>query len=256
MKEKIYILDDIGIGILDVYSQEDLEKCYNSIPDEFRPDVLVASATNNKMVNENYRKYGDVPFATLRNWLISQFRLKGYKYYFLINSNQIVEDPKIFFKTIQLAETFGTWFIVGNGNNATELEDEDSGLTLNVSPDLNTDFVFTFSGIIKNNGYFDERYFNTKNLDVLDYIIRLRTKGVYPPNHFNPTVGKGIKTSKSFLEKINFKDMPDRDRSVGLSYGYFMHQHKYIPTQNDPPAVSQEELLKSLDTIQQRYAKK
>lgn len=256
MKEKIYIHDDIGIGILDVYSQQDLENCYNSIPEEFRKDVLVASATNNKMINDNYRKYSEVSFATLRNWLISQFRLKGCKYYFLLNSNQIVEDPKIFFKTIQLAETFGTWFIVGNGNNALELEDEDSGLTLHVSSDLNTDFIFTFSGVVKNNGYFDERFFNTKNLDVLDYIIRLRTKGVYPPNHFNPTVGKGIKTVKTFLEKIKFKDIPDQDRSVGLSYGYFMHQHKYIPTQNDPPAVTQEELLKSLETMQNTYAKK
>ena len=103
---------------------------------------------------------------------------------------------------------------------------------------------------------FDERFFNTKNLDVLDYIIRLRAKGVYPPNHFNPTVGKGVKTAKTFLEKINFKDIPDRDKSVGISYGYFMHLHKYIPTQNDPPAVTQEELLKSLDLIQQKYAKK
>ena len=256
MKDKIYINDEIGIGILDVYSQEDLQNCYNSIPDEFKSEVLVASATTNKMINDNYRKYGEVSFATLRNWLISQFRLKGCKYYFLLNSNQIIEDSKIFFKTIQLAEAFGTWFIVGNGKNALELEDEDSGLTLNVSADLNTDFIFTFSGIVKNNGYFDERFFNTKNLDVLDYIIRLRTKGVYPPNHYNPTVGSGIKTAKTFLEKIKFKDIPDQDRSVGLSYGYFMHQHKYIPTQNDPPTVSQDELLKSLDTMQKMYAKK
>ena len=256
MKDKIYIYDDIGIGILDVYSQTDLENCYNSIPEDLKSQVLVASSTNNKMVNEEYRKYGEVPFATLRNWLISQFRLKGYKYYFLLNSNQLIEDPKVFFNTIHLAETFGTWFIVGNGKNALELEDEESGLTLNVSADLNTDFIFTFSGIVKNNGYFDERFFNTKNLDVLDYIIRLRTKGVYPPNHYNPTVGSGIKTAKTFLEKIKFKDIPDQDRSVGLSYGYFMHQHKYIPTQNDPPAATQEELLKSLETIQKTYAKR
>lgn len=247
---------EIGIGILDVYEQTDLQNCYNSIPEDLKANVLVASATNNTMVNENYKKYGEVSFATLRNWLISQFRIKGYKYYFLLNSNQIIKNPNLFTDTIKLAEVFGTWFITGAGDENIELEDDASGITMYVSPKLNTDFIFTFSGIVKNNGFFDERFFNTKDLDVLDYIIKLRTKGVYPPVNFNPTVGKGISSSRSKIQKIKYKDIPDQDYSVGVSYGFFMHIHKYIPTQNDPKPAEQEELLKVMDTIQKNYAKK
>jgi hypothetical protein len=245
----------IGIGIIDAYEQEDLEVCYTSIPDDLKPNTIVVSATNNKMVNENYRKYGDVSFAVLRNWLISQFRIKNYKYYFILHSNQIVHDPEIFRKTIQLAEIFGTWMILGDGKNSLPLEDEGTGATLYASPELNSEFMFIFSGIVKNNGYFDERYFNTKDLDVLDYIIKLRKKGVYLPEHYNPTIGDGIKKSYNAIKKIGHKDFPDKHQSVSLSYGYFIYKHKYIPGQNDPAGVTQEQMLKELQDIQKKYAK-
>jgi len=248
--------NEIGIGILDVYDQEDLESCYNSIPEELKQNVLVASCSNNKMVNENYRKYNDVPFATLRNWLTTQFRIQEKKYFFLINSNQTITDVNLFENIIKLAEVFGTWMMTGPGSNNVELEDDTAGVTLNLSPELNTDFIFLLSGIVKNNGLFDERYFNSKDLDVLDYIIKLRTKGVYPPAHFNPTIGSGVKKTNTVIKKTGFKDIPDQHRSVGLSYGYFMHLHRYIPTQNDPVGVTQEQLLQSVDTIQKTYAKK
>jgi len=248
--------EEIGIGILDVYEQDDLEHCYASIPEALKPNLLVASATNNKMVNDNYRKYGEVSFATLRNWLISQFRIKGYKYFFLLGSNQVVEDSEIFQKAIKLGETFGTWFILGSGSNSIDLEDDNENITLSVSPEINSDFMFMLSGVVKNNGFFDERFFNSKDLDVLDYIIKLRNKGIYPPAHFNPTIGKGLKKTNNKIQKIGFKDLPDPHRSVGLSYGYFLHLHKYIPSQNDPVGSTKEQLLESLSKIQETYAKK
>jgi len=262
---------EIAIGILDVYDQEDLENCYSSIPDQYKNNVFIVSATKNKKpkgfqehpvldldgnVTEKYRQYGDVPFATLRNWLISQFRINDYKYYFLLNSNQTVEDQNLFDNTIKIAETFGTWMLLGEGKNNVPLEDDEAGVTLYASPELNSEFIFLISGIVKNVGYFEERYFNTKDLDVLDYVLKLRKKGVYPPEHFHPNIGSGLKTTKKDIKKIGFKDFPDQERSVGLSYGYFAHQHKYIPGHNEPAGVTQEQLVASLEEIQKKYAKK
>ena len=248
--------NEIGIGIIDIYEQEDLDVCYSVIPEELKPNTFIVSATENKQVGDNYRKYKAVPMATLRNWLISQFRMKGYKYFFIIHSNQIVEDPNIFEKTIKTAEVFGTWFLLGDGKNSLPLEDEDSGLTLYASPELNSEFMFLVSGIITNNGYFDERFFNTKDLDVLDYINKLRKKGVYTPANYNPTIGSGFKKSYNPIRKIGFKDIPDKDNSVSMSYAYFVHNNKYIPGQNDPAGVTQDQLLTSLQTLQKNYAKK
>ena len=246
----------IGIGILDIYEQEDLESCYSSIPIDLRDNVFVASATRSKMVNKNYRKYNEVSMATLRNWLIAQFRLNDYKYYFLLHSNLVIDDPQLFEKTIKLGEVFGTWAIMGDGKNSLPLEDEDSGTTLHATPELNSEFMFLLSGIVTNAGYFDERYFNTKDLDVLDYIIKLREKGVYLPAHYHPTIGEGTKRSLNIIKKIGFKDFPENHHSVSLSYGYFVHRNKYIPGQNDPPGVTQEQLVSSLEGLQKNYAKR
>lgn len=252
--------NEIAIGILDVYEQEDVNLCYSSIPEEYKDNVFIASATKNKKPDSfggsAYKQFGEVPFATLRNWLISQFRLNEYKYYFIIHSNNSIKDPEIFIKTIKIAETFGSWFLLNEGTKSLPLEDEETGVTLYASPELNSEFMFLFNGIVKNNGYFDERFFNTKEMDVLDYVIRLREKGLYSPAHYNLTISKEmLKKSYSSIKKIGFKDYPDNDKSVGLSYGYFMHKYKYIPGHNEPAGVTQEQLLESLQELQKKYAK-
>lgn len=248
----------IGIGILDIYTPEDLHKCYSSIPEELREDVFVVSNTANKTeVTSNTKRFDrEVPFASLRNWLISQFRQNEYKFLFLLHSNVSITDPEIFNKTIKTAETFGTWFLLGPGSKSIPIEDDENNVTLHLTPELNDTFMFMYTGIVKNNGYFDERLTNTKNLDVLDFILKMRKKGIYPPNHYHPSIEEGILVSNSLIQKIGFKDIPDPDRSVQLSYGFFMHAHQYLPGQNDPAGVTQDELLVSMENIQKNYAKK
>jgi hypothetical protein len=252
----------IGIGILDIYSPEDLENCYSSIPQELKENVFVASNTINEPSKEsvfwnNTKVFSkEVPFATLKNNLLAQMRLKDLKFLFLLHSNQIVKDSNIFENTIKMAETFGTWVILGPGAQSIPIEDDEANVTLHLTPELNDQFMFLYTGVVKNNGYFDERFYNTKNLDTLDYILKLRKKGIYPPNHYHPSIKDGLDASYSPIQKINFKDIPDLDRSVQLSYTYFMHNHQYIPGQNDPQGVTQEQLLNSVELIQKNYAKK
>jgi hypothetical protein len=250
--------DKIGIAILDVYTPEDLNNCYSSIPEELRNNVVVVSNTKNTSSNVPITRHYDreVSFATLRNWALSQLRIKDYKFLFLINSNQIINDSDIFEKTIKSAEVFGTWFILGPGDKSIPLEDDEAGVSLNLTPELNSDFIFLYTGVVKNNGYFDERFYNSKNLDVLDYVLKMRKKGIYPPNHFHPSITNGLTKSDSIIQKINHKDIPDLDKSVQLSYAYFLHNNQYLPGQNDPAGVTQEQLLNSMENIQKNYAKK
>lgn len=247
--------DEIAIGILDIYEQEDLESCYTSIPEELKNNTFVASATKNKMVNSQYRKYGEVPMATLRNWLLTEFRKRNYKYFFLLHSNQIVDNKKIFEETIQNAKIFGTWVIMGDGKNSLPLEDEASGQTIYASPQMNSEFMFIFNNIVSNVGFFDERFYNTKDLDVLDFLIRLREKGLYPPAHYNITIGEGMKKTFNKITKIGYKDLPENEKGVAISYGYFMHRHKYFPGQNDPAGITQDELIAYIQKLQKNYAK-
>lgn len=256
--------NEIGIGILDIYSDELLKETVSSIPEEYKQNLfIVSNKIHSKENQKNYTK--QVSLATMRNYLISQMRIKNLKYYFLLTSNVKIKDHNIFEKTINLAKTFGTWFITGAGSNNVPLEDDSANLTLNLSPQLNTNFVFLYSGIIKNFGYFDERYYNTKDLDIVDYINQMREKEVYPPKHFNPTIANEfLEEYVSNIDKINFKELPkskeqykpDDDKSLELSCAYFYHKHKYIPTQNDPSGVNQQVLLEFMEKLQNTYGDK
>jgi hypothetical protein len=249
--------NEIGIGILDLYDQDSLSKCLDSIKNVSKDNIIVSSLTKNKSNLENHRVYSSqTPLATLRNHIISQFRLKNIKYFFLLHSNQVIKHENIWNDTIKLAETFGTWFITGFNKNILTIED-DSGLELNISSKLNSNFLFFNSGIIKNNGYFDERFFNGKELDIIDYIINLRKKKLTLPHSFFATINeKWIENLDSKINAVGFLDFPETDKSIQMSYGYFMHTHKYIPTQNDPPSVSNDDLLRNMEVLQKNYAKK
>jgi hypothetical protein len=256
---------EIGIGILDLYTQEDLQNCWDSIPEEYKnnedlsSNIYVVSNNKNKPLPDTQTKQYTtaVQLATMRNWLISQMRLQGLKYYFLIHSNHVIKNPEIFENTLRLADTFGTWVITGPSTDNIRLEDDDKGVTLNISKHLNSEFLFLFSGIVKTFGYFDEKYFNGLDIDVRDYVLRVRSKSAYPPADYHPTIpSHWLESSIGNINKLGLKDIPNTDRDVQMSYAHFLNTHKYIPTQNDPKHVSKEELLKYMEELQNNYAKK
>lgn len=250
-------MSEIGIAIIDVYSQEDLDLCYNSNIDFYKENTIIVSNTKNKLPDCECKRYTqEVPFATLRNWAIHNFRIKGLKHFFLINSNQIIKDPEIFQKTIKMAEVFGIWAFTGPEISNLEIEDDEHNVTLTLSDKINSDFIYLFNGIVSNVGFFDERYFNTKDLDVLDYIIRMREKKVFPLTGYNATVSTGIDKTRSKITKLNYREIIDADQSVNMSYAYFMTKYQYIPTQNDLKPASKEELMTSLEELQKNYAKR
>jgi hypothetical protein len=65
-----------------------------------------------------------------------------------------------------------------------------------------------------------------------------------------------IQTTKSKIQKPNYKEMVDRDKTVDMSYAYFLHKYRYIPTQNDPKPVSNDDLMKALEELQTNYGSK
>ncbi len=250
--------EEIGIGILDVYSQADLENCFNSIPDFYKnhKNLLIISDTKNNLNYPIHKSSLGAQMSSLRNWIIGQFRINKIKHIFLVNSNQIIKNENIFEDTIKKAEIFGTWFMCGPEKTVVTLEDDEHKQSLILSNQLNSDFIYIYSGIVTNVGYFDEKYFNTKELDVVDYILKLREKKIYPPTNYHPIISDGIEMSNSSIQKNNYIEQLSDDKSVQMSYGYFFFKNKYIPKQNEPTPVSQESLINEMESIQKQYGKK
>ena len=242
----------IAIGILDNYTQVDYDNCYNSIPEPLRDSIFTVSSTNNKLKGKNFKFNRETSYAAMRNYALTQFRADPeLKYYFLINSNLAITDVNIFNHTINLASNFGTWFMTGPCGNVLEVEDEEHKLTLQVSPELNTNFLFIHFGVIKNCGYFNEQFYAGEDVDVLDYAHRLIGKNLILPRPFNCTLENLYKSTT----KINMIKNKDHEKYMQQSYGLFYFLHKYIPGQNDPAGATSEELISELQKLQKKYAK-
>lgn len=253
---------EIGIGIIDIYDDDSLMKCVKSL-ETSAPHNLVYNyiISNRKTPLKNF-KYDKkithhVSMATLRNHCLASFRTLGLKYLFLINSNVIIKDPEFIPKIIKTASAFGTWIMTGYQKTPTVLDDSESNQSLCVNTKLNTDFLFLRSGVIGSLGYFDERYVNTKDLDVLDYINKARKTEIYPKHPFHPTIGDYIEYTDSKIEKIEHSDILDtNNKSVGFSYGYFHHQHKYIPDHDEIKSLSKDDLMVFMGDLQKNYSTK
>jgi hypothetical protein len=141
--------------------------------------------------------------------------------------------------------------MTGPGSNSFSVEDDEKRMLLQITPELNAGVMFLHTNIVKKYGYFNEQLHSNNQLEVLDYIIRLRKDGLYPPNHFNPSLERGLYKSVTKLNKITNNE----DRINQLSFGMFHHLHNYIPGHDDPVGVSQEILFKSVESIQQKYAR-
>lgn len=247
--------NQISIGIIDAYSQLNLDQCISSIPKELRNAVLVVSNTNNKIPDdvEHIKYTGEIGLSSLRNRCLTQFRLNSkIKYYFLITSNTAITDPDIFQNTIKTASVFGTWVMTGPGLKSIPIEDDVNNVTINLSPELNANFLFIYSNVLKNVGFFNEQMYCNEPLDVIDFIARCRKVNIYPPNHYNPTIAKGIFTSNTPSTKVKFNN---EEKIQYLSYGFFHHLHKYVPGQGDPVGVTEEQALQALENIQKTYAR-
>jgi len=245
------LTEKIGIGIIDVYSQTELNNCLESIPKELTNNIFVVSNTKNTLPSYSVRHEKEISFASIKNRILTHFRLQKKQFLFLINSNYALTDPEFFNKTIITASNFGTWMMTGPGSDTLVIDDEEKKISLNISPELNADVIFLYSNLIKRYGYFNEQLYSNNQLDTLDYILRLRADGTYPPNHFNPCVSTGLYKSVVKMNKINTTEQ----KSAEISFGLFYNKHQFIPGQNDPTGVSADQMFKSMELIQKNYAR-
>jgi hypothetical protein len=251
-------MKDVGVAIIDVYDQTNLNVCYDSLKDKVENLIIISNTSNILPENVENKKFtGQMPFATLRNYAINFFRIKGIKHLFLINSNIKVNNQNVFENAIKTANTFGVWFLLGPASSKLTIEDDENNSVLNLTDDINSDFIYIFNNIVSKVGFFDERYFNTKSLDVLDYIIRLRAKNLYLPNGYIGFIDKNLEELSGNLTKPNYKELSkESDKSVEMSYAYFYTFHKYMPSKDDPKSASNDELMAVLKTLQENYSKK
>jgi len=249
----------IGIGLLDLYDDDSLNEVLKKIPENFYTCVISNRITKIKNDKINNHVFVDkVSISHMRNLILHDFRINNLDYYFLIHTDQIIPDSSIFEKIKSISDTFGTLFLLGHVDNNTLNIEDDNGLVLKISKQINTKFIFTFKGIIKNFGFFDEQFINSHDLDVYDYIQKLRLKNLYPKEGYFPSISTEIKENKKKMTNFYIQDFPSEEGTVKYSYGYFLHKNKFIPNQQkiDYTPENDEHTLKTIEFLQKNYAKR
>ena len=259
------MINEIGIAVLDIYNDDALLECTKSLS-RINPDLGVSSyIISNRTKPTKDFVYdrvvsSQVGMSTLRNLCLAHFRCLGLKYIFLINSNVIVKDPNFIEKTVKTAQVFGSWLLTGYEPNPTILDDTETNTCLCINTKLNTDIMFIRSGLVGTMGYLDERFLNTKFLDVLDYIEKARKPefSFFPPFPFCATTGDCFEYKEAPIERIGHCDILDeKNKQVAFSYGYFQHLYKYIPgfEETRKPA-NKEELMNFMGKLQEDLSTK
>ena len=255
-------LNEIAIGVLDLYTQEDLNNCLASIPKELTIGVMANTANIHIPLSGNIqftkRHSKEVSLATLKNDFIHYLRLNDpKKFIFFIHSNQTIQNSKIFEETVLLAKTFGTWCMTGPSKVVAEVEDDTTKLTATFAETPNTEFLFVLDNLFDHVGFFEERFCNGRDLDTLDFINRLQKKGLAVPPNYYSCILNGLRRSASKIQKIGYEDANiDISSSLKFSYGIFYHLHQYIPGQEDidkSRGVKKEEMLDKLEQLQKNY---
>lgn len=250
-------MNDIGIGILDVFSEKDLNNCLESIPDNLRETLLVVSNQrhSNKfnIKHKNYKR--DSFISGLRNKILSQFRILNKKYIFILKSNVKILNQNIFTEAIERSKTFGTVIFSAAEGSVHKIEDTESDKFLPVCTQLNDSVFFILSSMIKYVGYFNENYIDNGNLDILEMIYKARTKNVYPKHPYFLCFPKEDYELTNSLLKVK-EDVETSKKIQEKSLGVFYYYNQYAPSHKEPQPITKEQLLDTLTFLQKNYAQK
>jgi len=130
-----------------------------------------------------------------------------------------------------------------------------NGIKLAFYPHALSSFQYFYRGIVKNVGYFDERYQNS--LENVDYIYRVIEAGLHPPYWWFAD----IDNSSYYLESLPDCDTNSvlrSDESYGenMLFGKQWFKGKYEITPEIVPDTQESLALKRINEIKMKYARK
>lgn len=202
----------LGIGYITCDSPERVAKTFPTIPKGVGELVVVNSGC---ILPEKILDGADhiiqsgtrISVSVAKNRALRHLMNSGCEHLFLIEDDIIIKNPAVFGAYLKGAEGSGIWHLNYALQGAmNRLQDETAGVsTLKELDALKNDstpaprakleysngsklafyphaigaFQYFYKGIVKNVGYFDERYVNA--FENVDYIYRVIKKGLHPP---------------------------------------------------------------------------
>ena len=218
----------LGIGYITCNAPDRVAQTFPTIPKELGEVVVVNSGCilpessfegANKIIQSGSIKTVSVS----KNNAIRHLMSEGCEHIFLIEDDIIIKDAGVFNEYVKAASVSGIWHlnyalqgglnrsqdeigIIKSMANLNDLKCNSqpaprsklayNGCKLAFYPHAIGSFSYFYKGIIKNVGYFDERYTNA--IENIDYVYRVIQKGLHPPYYWFAD----IDNSEDYLESL------------------------------------------------------
>ena len=238
--------DKIGIGVLCTHNNFD--KTISSINTSH--DIYVVSCSymdisDKHNIKDSYVYTQDTPKTWAKNRLIRMMLNDDCDHLFIIEDSVIIKNNNIFEKYIQAAKNSGIWcFLHSNKEYQNDISYED--IKIGFSDELQNHLMYIFRGVIKNIGFFDERY-DKGILETHDYVKRILDKGLLPGWCWFPD----LYDSKEYIDTIEIEE------PIGQDWWYeniwFGHKHK--ERSDDIKKLNDNKVLNNLNFIKENYSK-
>ena len=276
-------MNKLGIGYIACESDDMVSQSFPTIPTGFGEVVVVNSGSK---LSDSVFKGADkiisysepLTNAIAKNKALRHLMTQGCEHIFLMDSAVKIHDADVFRQYVITAQESGIWHLnyalQGPLNRAqsdtTDISSIKGLMELNrsstpaprvklkyqtVKVSFYTHFVSGFSyfyrGVVKNIGYFDERYVNT--LEDLDYTNRCIQKGLHPPYWWFAD----IENSDDYL-KYQYDDAVtvsgDEQKEMGFAKSWFKNKFDCSPELISD--VGEHVALKTVNKLRNNYAKK
>jgi len=279
----------LGIGYITCDAPDRVKATYPTIPKGVGELVVVNSGC---ILNEDeyfpestkvIQTGKKINVAVAKNRALRHLMSEGCEHIFLIEDDMIIKDAGVFGAYLKSAEASGIWHmnyaLQGALNRAQDVNADvktladlnalksdsapaprakleyGNGIKLAFYPHALSSFQYFYRGIVKNVGYFDERYQNS--LENVDYIYRVIEAGLHPPYWWFAD----IDNSSYYLESLPDCDTNSvlrSDESYGenMLFGKQWFKGKYEITPEIVPDTQESLALKRINEIKMKYARK
>jgi len=277
----------IGIGYITCDSESRVDRTFKTIPKNLGDLVVVNSGcihpdSKFEGATEIIQTGKKESVAISKNKALHHLMDVGCDHIFLIEDDMVIKDPNVFKAYVTAAQESGIWHLnygLQGGLNRAQ-PDRDSVSSLKELMDLGMDgkplprgklqynstklafyphalgsFTYLYRGIIKNVGYFDERFPNC--FENIDYTYRVIKKGLHPPYYWFADLDNSADYLESLPDCMTDSVLRnDPEYAQNMLYGKAWFKDKYDLSPELIPDTVDELALKRVNDLKLKYARK
>ena len=276
----------LGIGYITCNSPDRVAQTFPTIPKGVGELVVINSGcvlpeSTFKGADKIIQSGRKINVAIAKNRALRYLMEQECEHLFLIEDDVIIKDAGVFGAYLRGAQSSGIWHLnyalQGAMNRAqdvgAEVDSLDSLSKLNNNsspaprakleyndtklafyPHAIGSFQYFYKGIIKNVGYFDERFENA--FENVDYIYRVIKKGLHPPYGWFADLDNASFYLESLEDCMTNSELRNDDKyGENLLFGRQWFKGKYEITPEIIPDTQEQIAIKRINELKFKYAK-